>query len=409
MRLHQTACVIAMAASLVPVHAQDWNQWRGPDRTGVTAAFTAPASWPDRPVKAWQVNVGTGHASPVVSAGRAFQLSRIEEQEVVTALEIASGKQIWQQRYDAPYEINPAARAHGKGPKSTPIVSGDTLVTFGIDGILTAWETTSGKIRWQKNYGKQFDALSPDFGVAMSPAIEGGVVVAHVGGNRSGALVALDLATGSEKWAWKGDGPAYASPVIAASGKITQVITQSRSHVVGVDAATGSLLWSIPFTTDYAQNIVTPVIARDVVIYSGLEKPLTAVRLVQSGRKWTPQPLWQNADVPLFMSSPVLSGDTLIGFTHRNKGQFFAVDVKTGKTLWTTRGREAESAALVAAGDLFIATTTEGELVVARRNPAKFDLIKRYTIAESPVWAHPAPAGGGVLIKDADTLAYWTF
>ena len=107
--------------------------------------------------------------------------------------------------------------------------------------------------------------------------------------------------------------------------------------------------------------------------------------------------------------TPVAHGGQIFGLTHRNKGQFFAVDARTGKTLWTTRGREAENAALAVAGNLVLATTTEAELIVFRADPAKFVLVKRYTSAESPVWAHPAPAGRGVLIKDAETLAYWLF
>jgi outer membrane protein assembly factor BamB len=391
------------------LHAQDWNQWRGPARTGVAAAFTVPSSWPDRPTKAWEVKVGAGHSSPVVSGGRAYQLSRLGEQEVVTAFDIASGKQVWQQRYDAAYELNTAAEAHGKGPKSTPAVDRTRLFTFGINGTLSAFDTTSGKVLWRKQYAKQFDASWPDFGVAMSPLVDGGVLFAHVGGNKSGALVALDGATGSEKWSWKGDGPAYASPVMATFGTVRQLITQSRSQVVGLAPADGTLLWRIPFTTPYDQNIVTPVIAGDLLIYSGIEQPLTAVRIAQTAGKWTVQPVWRNPDVPMYMTSPVAAGGYLFGLTHRNKGQFFAVDVKTGKTMWTTRGREAENAALVAAGDFLLATTTEGELVIARRDAGKFDVIKRYTVAESPVWSHPVPAGRGVLIKGAETLAYWTF
>jgi outer membrane protein assembly factor BamB len=109
------------------------------------------------------------------------------------------------------------------------------------------------------------------------------------------------------------------------------------------------------------------------------------------------------------MSSPVLANGLLFGLTHRNRGQFFSVDAKTGKTLWTTRGREGDNAALVTAGNLVLATTTEGELVVFRASPKEFELLKRYSVADSPVWAHPAPAGKGILIKDAETLAYWTF
>ena len=389
--------------------AQDWNQWRGPSRTGVASGFTAPAQWPDKPTRAWQATVGQGHSSPVVSSGRVYVHSRIGEQEVVTAFSLESGKQVWQQRYDAPYQINPAAASHGKGPKSTPVVAGDRLFTFGISGILSAFDAASGKALWRKQFVKEFDATSPDFGTAMSPVVDGGRLLIHAGGNRSGAVVALDVATGEIGWQWAGDGPAYASPVIVTIGSTRQAITQSRSHLVGLGAADGTLLWRIPFTTAYSQNIVSPVVIGDLLIYSGIDKPLTAVRITHSAGKWTTQPVWQNEAVPLYMSSPVVANGHLFGFTHRNKGQFFCVEVKTGKTLWTTRGREAENAAVVVAGDLILAATTEGELAVAKRAPASFDLLKRYTVAESPVWAHPVPVGRGVLIKDAETLAYWIF
>jgi outer membrane protein assembly factor BamB len=407
-RLRPLVLLVACALGLT-VEAQDWSGWRGPDRSGTAASFVPPARWPDRPTKVWQVNVGTGHSSPVVSGGRVFQLSRTGGEEVVTALTLASGEVAWQQRYPSPYQVNPAAEAHGSGPKSTPAVSGQRLFTFGIDGTLSAFDTASGKVIWRRRFAKEFDASSPDFGTATSPLADGGVVIAHVGGNRSGALTAFDAATGATKWMWKGDGPAYASPVIAAIGGTRQVITLSRSNVVGVAADDGALLWRIPFTTLYDQNIVTPLVAGDVVIYSGGEQPLTAVTIERHGDTWKAEPLWRNESVPMYMSSPVRSDGLLFGLTHRNKGQFFCVDLRTGKTLWTTRGREAENAALVTAGELIVATTTEGELVVWRRDPSAFDLVKRYTIAESPVWAHPVPAGRGILIKDDETLAYWTF
>jgi outer membrane protein assembly factor BamB len=110
----------------------------------------------------------------------------------------------------------------------------------------------------------------------------------------------------------------------------------------------------------------------------------------------------------MYMSSPVTSGGVLYGLTHRNRGQFFAVDVKTGKTLWTSPPRQAENAALVAAGQEVIATTTEGELVVLRQGRTAFDLIRKYTIAESPIWAHPGFTASGILIKDAETLSLWS-
>lgn len=409
MRFTTFAIALAAACVAAPLLAQDWNQWRGPSRSGVTAAFSPPATWPDKPRRVWEATVGTGHSSPVVSGTRAFVFTRVGDEEVVTAFEHQTGKQVWQQRYRAPYQVNPAAESHGKGPKSTPAVDGGRLFTLGINGTLSAFDAATGKPLWRKTFDREFDASSPDFGVAMSPLVDDGHVIVHVGGNKRGALMALDGATGAIRWQWKGDGPAYASPVIGSFGASRQVISQSRSLVFGVSAANGALLWSVPFTTAYDQNIVTPIVSGDLVLYSGLEQPLAALRIRESAGKWTAERAWRADSVPMYMSTAVLSGGSLFGLTHRNKGQFFAVDPRSGKVLWTTRGREGENAALIAVGELLMATTTEGELVIARRDPAKFEAIKRYTVAESPVWAHPVPAGRGVLIKDAEKLAYWVF
>jgi outer membrane protein assembly factor BamB len=406
----KSALLVLLLASSAAVAAQDWNQWRGPARTGITTAFAAPAAWPDRPKQAWKVQAGLGHSSPVVSGTRVFLFSRIGEQEAVTAYDLATGKQAWRQAYDAPYTMNPAATSHGKGPKSTPLVHGGRVFTLGISGTLSALDAGDGRVLWRKDFKRDYPETSPEFGAAMSPAAEGTTIIAHVGGNKNGALSAFDAASGAVKWTWKGDGPAYASPVIGTIGGVRQVVTQTQSRVVGLSAADGRLLWEVPFTTDYEQNIVTPVLAPlDTVIYGGLSKPAVAIRVAQANGKWTTAERWRNAEIPMYMSSPIDAGGTLYGLTQKNKGQFFAADTATGKLLWTSDGRQGDNAAITSAGDLLIATTTEGELVVARRSTKALDVVRRYTVAESPIWAHPALAGRGVLIKDAETLAYWVF
>lgn len=399
----------ALLLGTITVSAQDWNQWRGASRTGAAPGFTAPATWPERPRQAWKVQAGEGHASPVVSGDRVYVLSRVDDKEAATALDLTSGKQIWRQTYDAPYQVNPAATGHGKGPKSTPLVHRGHLYTLGISGTLSAFDLKDGRVLWRKDFKKDFPATSPVFGTAMSPVGDGNLVIAHVGGNKQGALTAFDTDTGEPRWSWKGDGPGYASPVIASFGGVRQVITQTQVHVVGLSVADGRLLWSLPFTTAYEQNILTPVVFEDVVIYGGVQKPTAAIRIAEAGGKWTATQIWQNPDISMYMSSPVEAGGLLFGLTERNRGQFFCADAKTGRTLWTGAGRQGENAALAIAGDLLMATTTEGELIVARRNPKAFDLVRKYTVAESPIWAHPAPAGRGVVIKDAETVAYWTF
>src|SRR5215207_3273918 len=286
MRQTLVCVVVIVVACVVAPTAQDWNQWRGPSRTGVTTAFTPPATWPDKPRKVWETTVGAGHSSPVVSGSRVFIFARTRDDEVVTAFEYQTGKQVWQQRYRAPYQVNPAAESHGKGPKSTPAVDGGRLFTLGISGTLSAFDAATGKPLWRKTFDREFDASSPDFGVAMSPLVAEGQVVVHVGGNKTGALMALDGGTGAIRWQWKGDGPAYASPVIGSFGTSRQIITQSRSRLVGLSADSGALLWTVAFTTPYDQNIVTPIVAGDLVLYSGLDQPLTAVRIREAAGKW---------------------------------------------------------------------------------------------------------------------------
>jgi outer membrane protein assembly factor BamB len=390
------------------VAAQDWPQWRGPSRTGAASGFKPPSAWPDRPKQAWKVQAGEGHSSPVVVDGRVYLLSRVGEQETVTAWDLSGGKQLWRHGYDAPYQMNPAATSHGKGPKSTPVYDRGRLYTFGISGVLSAWQSADGRLVWRKDFRKEFPSTTPDFGVAMSPMVTGNLLIVHAGGSGNGALMALDVATGDRKWAWK-DGPAYASPVIAEFSGTRQVITQSQRRVIGLSLADGRLLWEIPLTTEYDQNNVTPLVVGDLVVYGGINTPTTAIRISLNGAKWQTNQVWQNADLPMYMSSPVATGGYLFGLTNRNRGQFFCLDARTGKTMWTTKGREGENAAIVTTDGLMMAVTTEGELIVARTSPKAFDVVKRYTVAESPVWAHPAPVDRGVVIKDADTLAYWVF
>ncbi len=395
---------MALCAAFAVTLAADWPQWRGPHRDGTGATFSAPAEWPETLTRRWKITVGSGHASPVLAGGRVFLHTRQQDDEVVSALDASTGKIVWQERYRAPYRMNPAATGLGPGPKSTPAVANGRVVTLGISGILSAFDANTGKVLWRK----PAPAEPPLYGTGMSPVIDGGLVIAHVGGHGSGALTAFDAATGAEKWKWSGDGPGYGSPVIATLGGVKQIVTESQEKIVSVSAADGRLLWELPLRTPHTQNSVTPIVAKDLVIYSGLEHPLTAVRPVLKGRSWVTEPVWENPATSLYMNSPVLVGTTLYGMTHRNRGQFFGVDLATGKTLWTTRGREAENAAIVASGSLLFLLKTDAELVIARPNTASFDVLRRYTVADSPTWAHPVVDGTRVIVKDAEALTLWT-
>lgn len=338
-----------------------------------------------------------------------YVFARQEEQEVVACLDLDTGKQIWRDAYDAPYTMNPVARAHGKGPKSTPAYHAGRLFTLGISGILSSYDAQSGKLRWRREFSPDFKTTSPLYGMATSPVIEAKLLITFVGGNDSGALMAFDADAGKTVWSWSGDGPSYSSPIVVDVAGTRQVVTQSQKNVIGVSAVDGKLLWSIPFTTPYVQNIITPILFRDLLIFSGLEKGVMAVRVAKNAGEWKTERIWENPEVGFYMSDPVLNGSRLCGMSHKNRGQYVALDAATGKTLWTTAGREGENAAILTAADKLFLLTNEGALTVARASSTGFEAIRKYTVAQSPTWAHPVIAGKSILIKDLETLALWSF
>jgi outer membrane protein assembly factor BamB len=403
MRLANLATCALVAAALAM--AADWTEWRGPHRDGVLV--DEPKAWPEKLNLKWKIEVGEGYSSPILVGDSIYEFTRLNDQETLFAIDPSNGNIRWKQQYPAPYKVNSAAAGHGPGPKSTPLYANGKLYTFGLSGILSCWDAKTGKLEWRKDSSQQFKAGAPVFGAAMSPIADRGVLIAHIGGDHSGALTAFDASTGNVKWSWTEDGPAYASPIIVELAGARQVVTQSQVHIIGVDEATGKTLWKIPFTTSYEQNIVTPVLYKDTLIFSGLDKGVFAVRLVRNGGEIAPKTIWENKDASMYMNSPVVLGDVLFGFSHLKKGQLFAIDAATGKTLWMGPPRAGDNAAVLAGKSTLVVLNNEGQLSIVRADAKAFEVIHQYTVADSPTWAHPLVLSDGVIIKDLRWLARW--
>ena len=391
-----------------------WPQWRGATRDGQVQGSSLPAELPTQLNKLFEVEVGTGHSSPVVVDDRIYLHTRQGEDEVVQALELRTGESIWSHKTETPYRPNPAAMSHGKGPKSTPVASGDSLCTLGITGRLTCYERSSGAVRFSRDFRDRFERPWPDFGTAMSPAVFDDKLIVHVGGVREGALIALDPTTGAELWSNRAEPPAYSSPILVAPARgareIAQIVTQSRNHIVSVALDSGELLWQMPLATAYEQNSVTAVDAGSSLIVSGLDQGVFAIRAQTDARgRWTTRVDWRNDDLPMYMSSPVLSGTSLFGLSHKRRGQLFCLDVATGEAKWATDGRDGENASLMLAGDRLLIVTTDSELLIAEASCNSYNELASYTVASSPVWAHPALVGDLLLIKDEERLTGWSF
>ena len=410
MSARQLACVVTLAVcGLVPAAAQrpstDWPQWRGANRDGAASSFTAPASWPDALNLKWKVEVGLGYSAPIIVGDRVYAFSRQDENEVMRALDAATGKTVWESKYLATYKPNPAAtRSHGTGPKSTPTFADGRLYTLGMSGMVTAFDAASGQQIWQK----PSPPVEPLYHTAMSPLVDRGLVIVHVGGHGNGALTAFDARSGDAKWRWPGDGPAYGSPMAIDIAGTRQIVTFTQDNLVGVSAADGALLWRRPYTVRSTRNAVTPIRFGQTLIISGLGMPVTAFRLINRGGQWTAEDVWENHDITMDMSTGVVIGNSLFGFSPRNSGQFFAVDANTGQTQWLSEPRQGENAAVVKAGNLWFALAADAELVVARANPEQFEILKRYTVATSATWAQPVLSGQRVIVKDVNSISLWT-
>ncbi len=385
--------------------AADWPQWRGPNRDGLVSDASIPQTWPKELKLKWKVTVGLGHSSPVVANGRIYVFARQGEEEVLLCLDTATGKQIWGSSQPIAYEMHNAARAHGKGPKSTPVLYGGNVYTLGITGVLSSHDARTGKLKWRREFSQQYPKTSPLFGTAMSPLVLNGQLIAHVGGHDKGALIAFDAETGAVKWSNEMDGPAYSSPIVVNLAGTRQVVTFMQKHLAGLDAATGKLLWKLPAKSQYDENSVTPIAHKDLLILSREEQGLEAIRLVKEGPNIVPREAWSNKDTQLYLNTPVLQGSLLFGLSARNKGQFFSIDADTGKTIWLGPGRMAENAAILnLGGKVLLMLTNDAKLVVLPAAAKEFAPAAEYTVAESPTWAHPVVLGNHILIKDETTL-----
>ncbi len=178
---HRTLTSIAILAGFAAVTvqsaAQDLTQWRGPNRDGVVASFVGPQAWPEQLTQRWKVEVGLGYATPLIVGDRIYLFSRQSEEEVMSALDAATGNVLWQTGYPAPFTMNSSTAQHGPGPKSTPVFSDGRLYAIGMAGTVTAFDASTGRMLWQKPGSD----LVPMFTThSFSPLIDVGLVVFHV-------------------------------------------------------------------------------------------------------------------------------------------------------------------------------------------------------------------------------------
>jgi len=401
--------IFVFLTATVTTMAQEWTQWRGPARDGSVAMKNAPAAWPESLKRTWRVEIGEGYSSPVVSGGRAFVHTRRDPEEIVASVNLADGKVLWEQKYQAAFKKNQYAVSMAKGPNATPLVVGNRLFTLGVTGILNAWDTATGKQLWSRDFSNAIDTSKLFCGTAASPLIVNGRLVVQVGSDiHGGQILALNPATGATEWEWKGPGPGYASPVVIEVGGSRQIVTMTEGSIVGIDGKTGKELWSAPFPDEWHENIATPLWTGTHLIVSGPRQGTHAYTLAQNKDKWQATEVWTNADIAMYLSSPVFGDGLVYGLSSKKKGQFFAIDAKTGAVRWTTEGRDGDYASLLLTPQHIVFLTNGGDLIVAKRSTPAFTVERRYEVAEGATWAMPVLLGSNILVRDATGLMLLT-
>jgi outer membrane protein assembly factor BamB len=319
----------ALMTGAACARAQDWPQWRGPNRDAKASDFKAPKTWPKELTRKWKVSVGEGVATPALVGDKLYVFSRQDGNEIARCLDAATGNELWQEKYESLGATGPASGY--SGPRSSPAVAGGKVVTLGVRGMLSCLDAATGKKLWRKDEFKAW----PNFFPSSSPLILDGLCIAQLGGRTNGAIVAYDLATGDEKWKWSGDSPAYASPAVmeVSGAKLVFAVTERR--IVAVNAADGKLAWETPFAVQGmgGYNAASPTVDGQTLFYAGSGRGTKAVKFEKTGDGFTANELWSNAEKSVQFNSPVLKNGLLYGLTQGN--ELFCIDTKNGQLAWS--------------------------------------------------------------------------
>jgi outer membrane protein assembly factor BamB len=394
---------MAIAVFTAALCGADWPQWRGPNRDAKVAGFSAPATWPKTLTQKWKVTVGTADATPALVGDRLYVFARQGGDEVTLCLDAAKGTEIWRDAYPA-IAVTGGPAQH-PGPRSSPTVADGKVVTLGVGGILSCLNASDGRKIWRNEDYKIF----PQWYTAASPMVVDGVCFAQLGTDKKGTFLALDLATGKEKWKWDGEGPSYASPVLLDLEGTKQIVALTESSVIGLGVANNTLLWKLPFAVQgMGANAATPIVDGQNVIYTGQNRGTKAVKIEKTGDGFAVKELWTNPDtIGTRFNSPVLKDGYIYGLSDRNA--LFCIDAKTGKTAWTWSGppKMDNFGAVLDAGSVMVALPTT-EMIVFKPSSEKYEEVARLKVGDTPVYSTPILSGKMIYIKDQDSVIAYT-
>ena len=379
------------AIVLATTRAADWPHYRGPNYDGISSETGWATTWPkDGPKVLWKHEIGIGFASMSVNNGKVYATGNIDNNDIVYCFDAATGKEIWKKSYPCPLYN----KSHEGGPCATPTIDGDAVYTFSKDGDAIRFNAATGEIIWHRNLCKEMGLKPPTWFFSSSPFIAGDLVIYNAGNYGT----ALKKADGSTSWQ-SGAGPGgYSTAVpydIAGQKGVAMAVYQ---ELVGLNPATGKVLWKFPFKTAYYINAVDAIIAGDTIfISSGYKKGCALLKI--SGGDATA--VWQNKNMSNQINCSVFWKGYIYGFDGQvgGGGKLTCLDLATGEKKWSQDGMGTGSL-MIANGKLII-LGEKGTLIIAEASPEGFSELASAKILTGKCWTTPVLANGRIYARNA--------
>jgi outer membrane protein assembly factor BamB len=398
-RVWSGAVVAAMLLSLPVVvsnrAADDWPQWRGPNRDGVSPEKGLLKTWPQGgPPLAWQTKgAGEGYSSFAVAENRLFTLGARGDAEYVIAFDVASGKRLWETQHGRRFSND-----RGDGPRATPTIEAGRVYAFGASGDLSVLDAATGKPYWTINVLKQFGGSNIRWGLSESPLVLADRILINAGGT----IVALKKTDGSLIWKTAGDEAGYASAALQKVGETTQAIFFTSTRALGVDVNSGRHLWSYGQVANNVANIATPVVRGNrVFLSSDYGTGSALLELTPSGKDVRAREVYFTRQMKNHHATSVLIGDHLYGF---DSAILTALKFDTGEVAW--QNRSVGKGSLVFADERLYLFSENGVVGLAEASPTGYREHGRFEIKSGrlPTWSHPVVSGGKLFLRDQDTV-----
>jgi len=396
-RVFAIATAVVVAGSLLA--GEDWPQWRGRNRDGISAETGLLKAWPQAgPPLAWKTQgAGEGYSSFAAAHGRLYTLGARGGSEYVIAFDAASGKKVWEVEHGRRF-----GNDRGDGPRGTPTVDGAQLYAYGASGDLSAMDAATGKVIWKVNVLRQFGGSNINWGLSESPLVLSDRVLVNAGGPNA-SVVALRKTDGSVIWKTESDEAGYSSAVLQRIGTIDQAVFFTAHRALGVNVANGRLLWSYDKVSNRTANIATPIVrGNKVFVSSDYGTGAALLELTPANGGVSAREVYFTNDMRNHHASSVLVGDHLYGFS---SAILTAMRFDTGQVAW--RDRSVGKGSLVFADDRLYLFSEGGVAGLAEANPASYREHGRFSLparGSLPTWSHPIVSNGKLYLRDQDTI-----